>query len=420
MCQCNKRVAAVWALLQISFLASCSTVSAQTWRVTFHGGDDDSAEIPIVAVLKDGLPTGLYTLDAGDEAKALAAQVFEEGGKRFLALVLPRKDAHRSARYSLKRQAARAADLQSLKTQSSNGFEPEGISFRAQGPNIAVGLDQKPLTVYHVDAGNKPFFFPLIGPSGHSMTRAYPMQVVDGEDHDHRHQRSCWFTHGSVNGVDFWGEEKNSGMIREVKRTIVVEGPSLGRLSTTNDWRPPGGKRVCQDERITTFYCTHDARLIDFEIKIVASDGPVTFGDTKEGMFGIRVASSMDVLKESGGKIMNAQGLTDLKAWGQASAWVDYVGPVEKITAGIAIFNHPDSFRYPTTWHVRPYGLFAANPFGWHDFGRPASGEHTVAAGQSITFRYRVILHRGGIDSSALDQRFRSYAHPPTVDIETE
>ena len=221
-----------------------------------------------------------------------------------------------------------------------------------------------------------------------------------------------------MNGVDFWGEAKTSGTIRESDRAIVTEGPVLGRLATKDDWMGPDGRRVLRDERAATFYRTGNTRVIDFEIKLLASDGPVTFGDTKEGMFGLRVASSMDVDRKKGGKITNAEGLTDQKAWGQASPWVDYIGPVDDKTVGIAVFNHPSSFRYPTTWHVRTYGLFAANPFGWHDFGKAEKGDYTIPAGQSIAFRYRVVLHDGDMKAAALNQLFAGYARPPVLTIE--
>jgi hypothetical protein len=109
--------------------------------------------------------------------------------------------------------------------------------------------------------------------------------------------------------------------------------------------------------------------------------------------------------------------LTDEKAWGQASRWVDYVGLVNEKTVGIAVFNHPGSFRYPTTWHVRTYGLFAANPFGWHDFGKPDKGDYMVPFGQTIAFRYRVILHEGVTNPDALDRLFDGYAKQPTIEI---
>jgi Methane oxygenase PmoA len=125
----------------------------------------------------------------------------------------------------------------------------------------------------------------------------------------------------------------------------------------------------------------------------------------------------MDVDAKKGGKITNSDGLTDAAAWGKPATWVDYTGPVEGETVGIAILNHPSSFRHPTTWHVRTYGLFAANPFGWHDFGLKKSGDHTIPAGESIHFGYRVILHKGDTASAALAEAYEGYAKPPTVEV---
>jgi hypothetical protein len=158
--------------------------------------------------------------------------------------------------------------------------------------------------------------------------------------------------------------------------------------------------------------------MIDFEVTVKATAGAVAFGDTKEGAFGLRVASSMDVKRGQGGKITNAEGITDLAAWGKSSPWVDYAGPVERQTVGIAILNHPTSFRFPTTWHVRDYGLFAANPFGWHDFGRGESGTHTIPAGGTMVLRYRVILHRGDTASADVPRAFEAYARPPRITLE--
>jgi hypothetical protein len=169
-----------------------------------------------------------------------------------------------------------------------------------------------------------------------------------------------------------------------------------------------------------TFYRTRDHRIIDLEITIKATDGPVTFGDTKEGMFGLRVASSMDATPKKGGKITNAEGLTDDRAWGQASPWVDYVGPVKEQTVGIAVLNHPGSFRYPTTWHVRPYGLFAANPFGWKDFGKSERGDYTLPAGESIRFAYRVILHKGNTASLGAPAMFQAYAGTGAMEVHAD
>ena len=80
-------------------------------------------------------------------------------------------------------------------------------------------------------------------------------------------------------------------------------------------------------------------------------------------------------------------------------------------TAGVAILNHPSSFRYPTYWHVRTYGLFAANPFGLHNFiGKEHDGSHAMEKGDSFTLRYRVIFHRGDVKAARIQEAFNEYA----------
>jgi len=408
MSEFQRAKVAVFVVLGYGLVLTFQPARAESWRLSVRGGDVDLGETPVVVEVAPGLDAGFYVAASTTPNETLPAQVFLQGEKHFLGMVLPQVARGRATGYILQKRSA-----------PDPGSTP-GIRFRARGRDLSVELDQRLLTAYVVDVGNKPFYYPMVGPTGAPYTRAYPMLNVAGEDHDHPHQRSCWFTHGNVNDVDFWGEAKNSGTIRETDRAIVAEGPVLGRLATKDDWIGPDGRRVLQDERVATFYRTSNSRIIDFEIKLHASDGPVTFRDTKEGMFGLRVASSMDVTRKKGGKITNAEGLTDEKAWGQASPWVDYIGPVDDKTVGIAVLNHPSSFRYPTTWHVRTYGLFAANPFGWHDFGKPEKGDHTIPAGQTIAFRYRVILHEGDTKAAAPGQFFDAYARPPTLELEKQ
>jgi hypothetical protein len=399
---------AVVFVIALVVLPALGPARADSWHVTVRGGDTDLGETPVVVDLKEAVPPGLYIAEPSSGAGAFAAQVFEDKSGRHLGTVLPRVDARQSVVYALKGPTRDDPD------------SATGLSFEAQGRNLTVKLGQQLLTEYHLGVGNKPFFFPLIGPTGESYTRTYPMSILPDEDHDHPHQRSCWFTFGNVNGVDFWSEGKRFGTVKETGRTLAVSGPVVGRMTTTNEWRAADDRRFCVDERTVTFYRTKSARIIDFAFRIAANDGPVTFGDTKEGMFGIRVASSMDVTKKKGGKITNAEGLTDEKAWGKPSPWVDYIGPVKDKIVGIAMINHPKSFRYPTTWHVRTYGLFAANPFGWHDFGRPERGDYTIPGGQSIEFSYRVVLHEGDTRSANVAALAAAYATPPAVEVQKD
>jgi Methane oxygenase PmoA len=392
---------------------------AQSVHLDGRGGDADWGETPVVVAVRAPLSLGGYVLEGGRQGSRIPAVVFEDGDRRWFAAILPAVPARQPFTYDLK-------PVPSAGTPSRDGIRFVPITRDVSDSNVRgldVTFDGTTLTEYRPMSGSKPILFPMIGPTGEPFTRAYPMLDVPGEDRDHPHQRSFWFTHGSVNGVDFWAEDregtpaakKTKGTIREQDRQVIVEGPVLARLRTRDDWLAPDGRRVCRDRRTVTFYHTQAVRIIDFEIAVEATDGPLTFGDTKEGMFGLRVASSMDVKRKNGGKITNAEGLTDDKAWGKASPWVDYVGPVKEQTVGIAILNHPSSFRFPTTWHVRDYGLFAANPFGWKDFGRAEHGDYTLPAGETIRFAYRVILHKGDTASFGPNGYFQAYAQPDWI-----
>jgi hypothetical protein len=274
----------------------------------------------------------------------------------------------------------------------------------AQG--AVVTIDGTPFTEYLVSFRGTPILWPIIGPTGKPLTRAYPMAQEPNEHKYHPHHRSLWFTHGDVNGLSFWDRET----IKHRKFLKIASGKQAV-IVTLNDWLAPDGTTVCQDERTLTFGADADARWIDFDITVKAADAPVKFGDTKEGTFGIRVADTMRVDAKLGGRIINSEGQTDADAWGKPAAWVDYCGPVDGQTVGIAVLNHPSSFRFPTYWHVRTYGLFAANSFGLRDFtGTDADGSHTLQPGQTMTFRYRVLLHRGDHQAGKVAEAFTAYA----------
>jgi hypothetical protein len=286
------------------------------------------------------------------------------------------------------------------------------LSLKPQEDDVRVEVDGKPFTVYRTTTGPKPILWPVIGPTGAEMTRAFPMKDLPGEKHDHPHQRSIWFTHGDVNGVDFWSENAGHGSIAHREYVSQEVGPKRAVIATRNDWIDSKGKKVCEDRRVLTFSAGTDWRSIDFEITLLASDGPIKFGDTKEGSMGIRIPTVMDVDGGQGGRIVNSEGDTDKAAWGKPASWVDYYGTVDKKAVGIAFMNHPSSFRYPTRWHVREYGLFAANPFGLKDFvGKSdADGSYMLDDGKSITLRYRLLFHLGDATSAKIAEAFQRYA----------
>jgi len=279
-----------------------------------------------------------------------------------------------------------------------------------------VSINGQLFAGYRKDFNGTPIIWPVIGPNEKPMTRAYPMStVVPGEKQDHPHHRSIWFTHDDVNGNKHWG---GGGVIEHQEFLKAECDGKTATLVTKNHWLDQKTKvTVCSDIRTVTFGTIDGHRYLDLDVMLTAEQDEVTISDTKEGTFGIRVPTSMDVDSRKtdsalGGTIVNAEGLKDDKAWGKRSDWVDYSGPVGGEIAGIAIFNHPASFRYPTWWHVRTYGLFAANPFGIKDFEPELKTAGTVVLkkGESLRFYYRVILHVSDANSLDLGKLFKDYA----------
>lgn len=291
----------------------------------------------------------------------------------------------------------------------ASGLARADVAVERTKSGAVVTLDGQPFAEYLVRSGSKPVVWPLIGPMGKPLTRHYPMASAAGESSDHPHHRSLWFSHGQVNGVDFWLEGKNRGTIEHLE-FAEINGGETATIATRNSWKAPDGKEICQDRRRLIFGGGDDARWIDFTITIVASNGPVSFGRTKEGTFGLRMAATMRADKN--GKIVNSEGQTDKAAWRQQAAWVDYSGPIDDETFGVAVFNHPSSFRFPTYWHVRTYGLFAANPFGVHYFEKkPAgTGNLVIPAGESVTFKWRFYFHKGDEKQGQVAEHYRQYA----------
>ena len=309
------------------------------------------------------------------------------------------------------------------------------ITIEPSPAGAIIKADGQPFTEYVTLSENKPILWPIYGPTGKKMTRDYPMVPdVEGETHDHPHHRSLWISHFEVNGVNFWAEKASFPDAKKSEKalaTLGIEkhreflklegGKDKGLIVAVNDWIGPDGKKVLEDERRLTFYATPETRVIDFDIDLRATEGDITFGDNKDGVFGLRIPTSMDVDSPKGqpakahpGHIISSEGLTDLAAWGKPASWVDYNGQVGSDNLGIAIMNHPTSFRYPTTWHVRTYGLFCANCFGLQGFDKTnPSGAHTVKKGDTLKFRFRVIFHKGDEKTAAIADAFGQYAKLP-------
>jgi hypothetical protein len=291
----------------------------------------------------------------------------------------------------------------------------QGVQISQLADRLRVEINGQLFTEYYFKDVPRPFCYPVLGPGNLPMTRNWPMKEAPDEERDHKHHRSLWFTHGAVNGHDFWSEDKQFGKIVHERFDQVKSGADVGIIQARNNWIAADGSKICRDEQTLRIYSprTPAERMLDFEITIYALDKDLTFGDTKEGSMAIRLAETMRLKGKVGkGHIVNSKGVKDGDTWGKRAEWCDYYGPVEGKTVGVAIFDHPTNPRHPTTWHVRQYGLFAANPFGLHDFERSpdrTKGNLTIPAGKSVTFRYRFYMHEGDEKQAKVAERYDQY-----------
>ena len=294
----------------------------------------------------------------------------------------------------------------------------DGVNIIPHEGYLRIEINGELFTNYHYTGQRPLYFYPVHGPGGLPVTRNYPMKKVDGESHDHPHHQSLWYAHGDVNGVDFWADTANSGRMQHDRFLEIRSGKDSGSIHSANKWVSHGGELICRDERTFRVYNRpHNERLFDYEITYFAGDEPLVLGDTKEGSMAIRVAGTMPHKPKHytgeipPGSIVQSTGSRDGDTWGKRAAWCDYYGFVQGKVVGMAIFDHPDNPRHPTWWHVRDYGLFAANPFGLHYFeGKPrGSGNLTIPAGTSLTFKYRIYMHEGDEKQADVAGRYAEY-----------
>lgn len=280
---------------------------------------------------------------------------------------------------------------------------------------LEVRVFDKHVTTFHYNPEErKPYLWPVNAKGGVPVTRAWPMGEKMLTD-DHPHHRSLYTAHGDVNGADCWLEREDSGW-QHVKDVQWGSGDAYGWITAQIAWEDAERKPVVEEEREYRFYGTPaGVRLIDVRITFTAAHGDVVFGDTKEGgLLSVRVRD--DITEEQGGVMLNSAGKEGTEAcWGKPADWMDYSGAIEDGNVyGIAIFDHPDNPRHPTTWHARGYGLFTANCFGYsHFMGEGHNGDYTLPAGDSVTFQYRVYIHAGDAEKAAISDRYTDYALPP-------
>ncbi len=297
----------------------------------------------------------------------------------------------------------------------------EGVSVNyIPDQKIEFHIDGELFTSYcFAEELSRPYLYPLIGPCGDPVTRrlATP-EDTDDEEMDHHHHRGIWVAYGDADGTDNWGEGEGYGKTVHTEFESVEEGPVFSRISAKSDWVSKDETKIMEERRVHTIYrLPQGFRAIDMEIRFTATGKDIRFGDTEEGgIASIRVVPSLEVRR--GGKMQNSRGeINEKEMWGKEAEWCDYSGPVEGKTVGIAIFESPQSFRHPTRWHARDYGLLTTNPFAVGTFTGDLNkrGDYILKQGESIDFYYRFYIHKGDATEGKVAEKYRDFVNPPEV-----
>jgi len=309
---------------------------------------------------------------------------------------------------------------------------------------VDVLIDGQLFTSYiysdNISVLKKPVLYPLITSSGMAVTRGYPLDPRPKERTDHPHHIGAWLNYGDVNSLDFWNnsdaiseDRKNDmGTIRHNEILQMGEGHAMGELAVSANWLKPNGEVILEEKSEFIFYSNNNERFIDRTTTLTAIKEQVLFKDNKEGMIGIRMARQLElpsdkpvtlsdshgnktdvpVLDNSGvsGNYLNSDGIEGMEVWGKRAKWVSLYGNIEDKEVSVVIMDNPNNVGYPTYWHARGYGLFAANPLGQKVFSEGKEElNFSLKVGESVTFTYRILILDGKTDKTDIESRYQDF-----------
>jgi hypothetical protein len=321
--------------------------------------------------------------------------------------------------------------------KAANGVE---VKVNESAKRVDVTIDGKPFTSYIWPSTlKKPVLYPLRSATGALVTRGFPPDPRKGERVDHPHHVGMWLNHGDVNGLDFWNnsdavtaaEAPKMGTIYHRKIVDTKSGPTQGELTVETAWMTPDTKQLIKETTRFVFRGGADSRTIDRITTLTALDQKVVFKDNKEAFFGMRVARGLEqpadkpeVFTDASGKATPVPVLDNTRAtgkyvssegkegdavWGTRGKWNMLGGTVDGEPVTLAILDHPSNPGYPTHWHARGYGLFAANPLGDEIF-KEKPFNLTLEPGVSVTFKYRVLILGGPSTPDRIERESKAFA----------
>ncbi|WP_156305613.1 DUF6807 domain-containing protein [Sphingobacterium endophyticum] len=309
---------------------------------------------------------------------------------------------------------------------------------------VDILFNGEPFTSYiYPDDLMKPVLYPLRTKKGTLITRGWPLDPRPGERVDHPHHVGLWLNYGNINGLDFWNnstaipaeKKKNYGTIKHVSVNKMESNKDRAMLQVTKNWQAPEGNTILKENTQYLFTEKGPLREIEINTKLTAMEQEVSFEDNKEGLIGIRLARELEhpsdkpeIFTDAGGnptqvaemnnervtgKYRSSEGIEGDNVWGTRGKWVNLMGRIENEPISLVILDNPKNVGYPTYWHARGYGLFAANPLGQKEFSK---GRETLnfklKAGQSVEFKYRILISSGEtLSDQQINKEFESFSN---------
>ena len=315
------------------------------------------------------------------------------------------------------------------------------VSVEENARKADISVDGKPFTSYIWPTTlKKPVLYPIRTASGTVITRGFPLEQRPGERVDHPHHAGLWFNYEDVNGLDFWNNseaikpEDAHKMGTIVHRSIVsAKSGQQGELQVAADWVAPDKTVLLKEQTLFVFRGGPGYRSIDRITRLSALDSKVDFPDAKDGMLGLRVIRALEIpsdkpetftdasgrpttvaqLDNTGvnGTYLTSEGKKGDDAWGTRGRWCNLSGVVGSEPVTISILDHPGNPGFPTYWHARGYGLFAANPLGQKVFSKGKEElNFSLAPHASVTFRYRILISSSIMTPQASEAAYQEFA----------
>jgi type 1 glutamine amidotransferase len=270
----------------------------------------------------------------------------------------------------------------------------------------------------------KPYFHPLALSNGADPTGAAPA-LTWLRPPDHPWHRALWFSWkslaaGSAKGLNYWEENPETGLsegLTEIADVRLGNADDFSaRIEMQVAYRPPGAAPVLTEKRTLAVSAPDEAGRyrIDWRSAFTAAEDvvldrtpiPGEEGGVGYGGYGGLSVRLIEDPSGSGWRTLDSEGRRSAtESHGKAARWLDYSTDFPSgSSGGVAVFDHPGNPRHPSPWYATTGGMVYFSPAFLF------RGPHTLPRGESLTLRYRVLVHPGLGEKEFLEREWEAFS----------